>query len=231
MLTVVAPSLWSHERELRLPGGVVLPVRSTIVRLGSGRLWVCSPAALGPELEAELSRLGEVAHLVAPNLMHHLWLGEWSARFGRARVQAPPGLERKRPELRIDAPASDASAWEGEIEALPVEGAPKLEEVAFLHRPTRTLIVADLLFNVRRPRGLATTLVLGLMGTLGRLAKSRAWSMYVRDRRAHDASIARLVSRAIDRVLPCHGDVVNDDARPALLAALGVSEVNATAAA
>ena len=50
-LRQVTEGLWTVEDELRLPGGVCLPIRATIVALPAGELLVHSPTPLRGELK------------------------------------------------------------------------------------------------------------------------------------------------------------------------------------
>lgn len=123
-------------------------LRSTVVDLGGGSLFVHSPAQLAAAREAVRS-LGSVAHLVSPNKLHHLFLGEWKAAFPAATLHAPPGLRAKRPDLRFDADLGDepAAAWSAVLDQRVVRGSFFMEEVVYLHRPSRTLLVGDLIEN------------------------------------------------------------------------------------
>ena len=107
-----------------------------------------------------------------------------------------------------------------------VAGAPKLNEVAFFHRSTGTLLVSDLLFNVTHPANFMTGLVLSMAGTKGRLAMSRAWRGYTKDKRALKASLEKILAWPFTRILPAHGEVFEDPAavekaRAAMVWALG----------
>jgi hypothetical protein len=104
-------------------------------------------------------------------------------------------------------------------------GAPGLNETVFLHRPSRSLLVSDLLFNVQEPANFVTGLVLRVMGTHGRLAMSRAWRRYTRDRQALKASLEKMLAWDFTRILPAHGAIhesadAPDRARAALAWAL-----------
>src|SRR5262245_48319900 len=59
--------------------GMRLTSTMVVLRLGDGSLLVDSPVALTPERRAAVEALGPVAHLYAPDLFHHLRLGDWSA--------------------------------------------------------------------------------------------------------------------------------------------------------
>ena len=62
----------------------------------------------------------------------------------------------------------------GGIDQILIEGAPKLSEVVFFHRASRSLLVSDLFFNVTEPETWATGLLLRMMGTYKRFGRSRA---------------------------------------------------------
>lgn len=221
-LALIAPEVWSAAHEVRLPGGVRLPARMTVIRLPSRELLVHSPIPADGALAAEIAALGPVAHVVAPCLLHHLFVAGWRERHPAARFHAAPGLADKRPDLRFDETLSEQAplAWRGVVDQLVVRGQPRLNEVVFLHRPTRTLLVSDLVFNVARPRPLATELVLRLMGTHRGLAMSRLWRRFTRDRAAARASIETIVGWDFDRLVMGHGEPVLQGARPAFTAAV-----------
>src|SRR5262245_38782552 len=91
--------LWTIERKLKMPGGITLPVRTTVVRLQSGALVVLSPPKLDADLEGWLRRQGEVAAVVAPNTFHHLFVGEYPLVFSSAQIFVAPGLSRRVPTV------------------------------------------------------------------------------------------------------------------------------------
>src|SRR5271170_8206523 len=95
MLHLIADDVWGHEQDLRLPGGLPLPCRATVIRLRDGGLVLHSPLAIDDATARELAALGEVRALVAPNCVHWLFLKGAMERFPRARVFGAPGLERK----------------------------------------------------------------------------------------------------------------------------------------
>jgi hypothetical protein len=222
-LTAITADIWTARRSMRFPGGVSLPIQMTVVRLPSSGLLLHSPVAIDDALAAELAAIGPVMQVVAPNLLHHVHLTACLRRYPDARLYAPQGLARKRPDLRIDGLLADEAppAWAEVMDQHLIKGAPRLDEVVFCHRRTGTLIATDLVFNVRDPQGWATRLALRSFGTLGRFAQSRLWRWwYAQDRAAVRASLAKILSWDFDRVLMAHGDPVETDARERLRAAL-----------
>ena len=100
-LVQFAEGIWLGSDPVRIVG---MPLASTmtVLRLGAGELLLYSPVAMTAERRAAVEALGRVAHLYAPNLFHHRWIGDWAAAFPSARMHAPAGLAKKRRDLRID---------------------------------------------------------------------------------------------------------------------------------
>jgi len=224
-LIEVAPGLWSHVHRHRLPGGATLQGRMNVVRLGDGTTLVHSPTPVDDALTAEIAALGPVAYVVAPNCYHHLSVLPFLKRFPEAKVYGAPGLAHKRPDLLLAGTLDDGAAapWADALDQIVLGGAPKLNEVVFLHRASRSLLVTDLLFNMTAPDNWMTGLVLRLMGTYKRFGPSRLlrWRL-TKDRLALKASVERMLAWDFGRVLPGHGAVFEaPDARERTRAALG----------
>jgi hypothetical protein len=215
MLLNVAPELWTATHTLSFPGGVRLPIRMTIARLPGQQLVVHAPMPLTDALAAEVAALGAVRHVVAPNCMHHLFVKPWLDRHPEAKLFGAPGLARKRGDLAFAGVLGQGSPpWADALEPAPIDGAPRLGEFAFFHRASGSLVVTDLLFNVTAPETWGTGLALRLMGTKGKLAMSRAWRFYTKDRRALKTSVGRVLDWPFVRILPAHGEVfAAEDAR------------------
>jgi hypothetical protein len=139
--------LWLADGAAVHVAGFRYPTRSVVVRLSGGGLLVWSPVALTPALRADVDALGIVQHLVAPNSLHHLFLNQWRDAYPAARLHAPPGLRRKRPDIAFHGDLDDAAAtpWAGDLEQVTVSGNLITTEVVFYHLASRTLLFADLL--------------------------------------------------------------------------------------
>lgn len=136
--------------------GFPYPTRMAVARLSDGSAWVWSPVALTDGLVESVEAIGPVRHIVSPNKIHHLFLSEWAERWPDAMVYAPPGLARKRTDLRFDAELGDGPdpAWAADIDQVIFRGSLALEEVTFFHRASRTAIFCDLI--QRFPEAAAT---------------------------------------------------------------------------
>lgn len=220
-IQTLAPDVYAVSSRVQVAPGFALPLRSTVVRGHDGGLVIVAPSAFDDETVSFITALGPVRAIVAPNRLHHLSLAAASARWPAASVYAAPGLAEKVRSVRIHQTLSDdVGALDDDLTTLAVQGAPALSEFVLFHRPSKTLLVTDLVFNVREPSGWLTPLVLRAVGAHRRLAQSRALRLMVRDRAAAAASARRLLELDFDRLVMAHGEVVETDARTQLEAAL-----------
>ena len=219
-LTNVADGVWIASAPVGIVG-MRLTTTMTVLALGDGSLLLVSPIAATPGLVAAVEELGRVAHLYAPNTFHHMWIGEWAAAFPSARVHAPAGLARKRRDLRIDRVhgSGPEPAFAGVVDEVPIEGF-RLEESVLVHRPSGTLVVADLAHNVGRPEGAWAAFYTKSMGFYDRVGLSRVlrWTAFS-DRSAARRSVDELLSRPFARMIVGHGAPVARGAREGLASA------------
>jgi hypothetical protein len=219
-LTPFAEGVWVSTAPVRFLG-LELTSTMTVLRLGDGSLLLHSPVTMTTERRAAVDALGAVAHLYAPNLYHHLYVGQWAAAFPSARLHAPPGLAKKRPDLRVDRVHGSAPepAFAGTVDEQPIDGF-RLQESVLLYRPASTLLVADLVHNNGRPQHGWTRLYTRTMGfydrvALSRLIRATAFS----NRAAARRRVKELLSRPFDRVIVGHGAPLETEAQEALAAA------------
>ena len=189
-----------------------MPLASSVIRLADRSLLVYSPIRIDDAQAVAIEAQGEVRHIVAPNLLHHLHVESASERWPRAIVHGAPGHAVKRADLRFDRELV-SGPLDASVDVEVIGGAPKANEAVLFHRPSGALVCADLLFNVTRPENLRTRLALALTGVGGgELRQSRLWRVLAKDRVAVRASIDRVLGWPITTVLPVHGDPVAIDA-------------------
>jgi hypothetical protein len=216
MLERLDEGLWVAPAPLKFIG-FRLGTRMTVVRLPGGDLWVHSPIALTPELRAEVDALGAVRHIVAPNLYHHLFAGQWRAAYPSASLWGPAALARKRKDLKLTSTLEQVSAapWASELAPLHIDGC-ALDETVFVHRPTRTLVASDITENFATSPHWPTRTYLKIAGIHGRVGFSRLLRFLYRDHRAARHSIDTLLAQDFDRIVHAHGDVIPGGGKPAL---------------
>jgi hypothetical protein len=209
--------LWVAQSPLRFLG-VELGARMTVIRLAGSRLLVHSPIAPATELVREVRALGQVAYIVAPNRFHHLFVGDWQAAFPEASVYVAPGLERKRPDLKIAGLLTGVpeAGWADTIDQVSLGGIPLTNEVVFFHRPSATLIASDLAFNIGSSSPLLTRMTFRMAGTYGRLSPTPLERVLVRDRPAFRGSLTRVLQWPFGRVVVAHGEISERNGRDEL---------------
>jgi hypothetical protein len=225
----VADGVWIVDSGPQRIMGLELPVRMTVIRLGGGGLWLHSPTRFRPALRDALGRIAPVEHLVAPNIAHWTHARTWQQEFPQATSWAAP-LLRLRPQVklsgfRVDHDLADAAPaeWAGEIDQVVISGVAGYREVAFLHRPTRTAILTDLVANIEGDRlPLATRTFARLNGML---APDGRAPLYLRasvllNRSEAAAAVRRVLDWAPERVIFAHGSWFRQDGAGSLARSL-----------
>jgi hypothetical protein len=208
VLDALADDVWTVTRPLRF-FGVEVGTRMTVVRLAGGGLFVHSPVALDPALREAVDALGPVTAIVAPNLLHHLFVGAWASAYPGASVWACPGLEAKRKDVAWSGVLGDAPEppWSGSLDQVFFGALPMQNEVVFFHPTTKTLISSDLVFDLAsHPSGLTRALA-SLIGHR-RPGPTVLERLMIRDRDAARAQIGRIAAWEPDRLVLAHGPIV-----------------------
>jgi hypothetical protein len=199
--------------------GLSLGARMTVLRLPDGSLALHSPVPIDDALAREIAALGEVAHVIAPSLFHHVYAGPAAQRYPKARVHAAAGLAKKRPDLRIDAELGEGTRLGDGIVAIPIEGC-MLGETVLVHERSGSVVSADLVENFQTAEDRFTRLYLKAAGIHGKPGWSRLLRMVYRDRKAARRSLDRLLELPWDRAVISHGDVLETNARAVVRDAL-----------
>lgn len=222
--------------------------RATIVKLQSGTLAVFSPTPLTPVVKSTISSLSTssspVSYLIAPDLEHHMNLSAWFTAYPSAHVIAPEGLAEKRAEAnRTDKSVTIipfktiftakeklsikvSEEFDKEFDYEFVDSHPN-KEIVFHHKPSKTLIEADYLFNLPATEqysktgidptsGWVTKLFAGLENTKGEATwqKRMLWYVFSKsDRKGFGESAKRINAWGFENLVPCHGDVFLGDGK------------------
>lgn len=214
MLRSIGDGIWVLDHPMRMPGGIEIGTRSTWVRLADGSLLLHSPGPMTEEQLEGVRALAPVSAIVAPNAFHHLFLERAAACFPAAEIHGVAGVQDKVPALSMQRLSGEAApVWKGILEQEVVGGAPRMDEVVCFHPASRTLLLVDLCFNMRRFDNRRTGWFLHLAGAHGRFGPSRLARSMIRDRAALRASVDRMLAWDFDRVVVTHGDVVETGGR------------------
>ena len=224
MLTEIDRDIWIAEGPSVSFFGFPYPTRMTLVRLSDGGLWLCSPIELTDALADAVRALGPVQHLVSPNKIHHLFLGQWAQAWPEAKLWASPGLAQRRRDLSFDGELGDVAepAWESDIDQLIFRGSFALEEVVFFHRASRSAIITDLVqkFDPATQRGWRGLLMQldGLVGPEGSTPRELRLTFW--NRRAAREALRKALGWNPQRLIIAHGQWVRENGREALARSL-----------
>ncbi|EER41355.1 hypothetical protein I7I53_00670 [Histoplasma capsulatum var. duboisii H88] len=219
-------------------GHVRIGGRCTIVRLQNGPLAVFSPVALTQGARDAVNSLGgNVKYIIAPDMEHHIFLTPWKEAYPDAQIIAPEGLQEKRekkPETKGivfdhiftavnkgDFKVSDEFHADFDVEY--VNSHPG-RDIVLLHKSSKTLIEADLIFNLpateqfsksgeSATKGILTKIISTLQSTKppAKGQKRLIWYLLsARDRKGFAQSVATIDGWNFDRIIPCHGDIIEN---------------------
>ncbi|MCX4028652.1 DUF4336 domain-containing protein [Endozoicomonas sp. SM1973] len=209
MLKQLAENLWTVESGMRFLGADIA-LRMTVVRLSDSKLVLISPVVLDEALVDALNQLGDIAYIVAPNLMHHLYAEQAKQHFPEAKLLVAPGLPDKRKDLAFDYVFDNHSfqPWQGELNHFVFTALPLLNEVVFFHSASNSLIVTDLVCNIQKADRSLFSLYLRLSGVLGKLAMSRLFRLLMRNKAHAREQLQQVLHWNFERIVMAHGEVI-----------------------
>jgi hypothetical protein len=211
--TRLAEGVWSLERHLRMPGGPLLPSRTTIVKLSPTSVAVISPPPAHEETFQMIDALGTVAALIAPNSFHYLYVNDAVRRYPDATLYLAPGLQERIATLPpgVDLAESTPSPDLERVILRPPHG---VSEVLLFHRPSRILILSDLAFNLVHVDRSFDRVFWRAFGVSREFGPSRtARLMLLNDRSVVRPVLRRILEWPFERIHVAHGEVVQTDAR------------------
>jgi len=200
-------TLLDSERQMPL---MKLPVRSVLANLSTGRVLISPGSRLKIE---QLRSLGQVDDIVANNCFHSAGMAKAKSVFPQAREWGVPGLKF---------PTLEESTWphNQEMPFVFFAGVPKYNETVFIHKKSRTLICADLVFNLTDAQGFGAWMIFGMFGTYRRFGVSKFLIHLMVDRAAFEKSLGKLFQHDFDNILMAHGHPIIGGAKEKLLNAL-----------
>lgn len=211
----VAENVWVFDDAPIEALGMRLPIRMTVIRLAGGDLLLHSPTRYSPELRDSLRELGAIRYLLAPSIAHWMFIPDWQKAVPEAITLAVPGLARRGPVrkagLRINGELTDSATqgWGDEIETVLIS-APLFAEAALFHRPSRTLVLTDLVQNLP-PGEVPAASLLGNAAPDGKAPFYLRALLHMAGRGAEQAA-ARLIGFAPQSVIFAHGEWFERDA-------------------
>ncbi|KAJ6532693.1 hypothetical protein DFH09DRAFT_1181988 [Mycena vulgaris] len=196
--------------------------RSTAIRLSTGDVWVLASTPLTHDTKAAIDKLGPVKWIMAGDAVHHMFLGQFKTAYPEAKIIGVEALiaKKKAEGLKLDgaygADAADTKyGFEDEIYACYFSGFAN-KDVAWFHAASKTLIVADLLFNLpgkeqySKSKSSSKVPIFGTLDPWGSVHKHFVWGQG-KDKAAMTRDAKTVLAWAPERIIMCHGDVIETD--------------------
>lgn len=214
LTAVVDDKIWTLDRPVWF-SGVRMRARTTVVRLDDGSLLLHSPAPPTDALAEQLRALGPVRWLMVPNCFHHLGAPAAAAYFPEAQVVGPASALNRNKALRLHVDIHDAQfgAQVPEFEALPLLGVPFLDETVLYHRPTQTLLGADIVFCAGAKDHWTLRCAARITGCYERVRVPPDVRKKIPDKTAAARSIHAMLERPAQRLIVGHADVIEEGGR------------------
>ncbi|MAD46251.1 MAG: hypothetical protein CMI02_01405 [Oceanospirillaceae bacterium] len=216
-MEALADHIWIFDGETVPFFTLPYSTRMTVVRLPGERLWVHSPIRLTDSLQQEVSALGKVEWLIAPNHLHHLFISDWAQAFPDAQTYGTREVAKKRPDIDFTGLLTEHGQypWHSDIEQLLFTGSPAMQECVFFHRASSTLILTDLIenFNPRHFTPLKRLLarLSGILAPNGKTPIDWRTSFLFGKHRARQ-HVQTILNWQPQRIVMAHGEIIREKA-------------------
>ncbi len=211
----VAENLWVSRYRMSLLGAD-LGRTVTIIRLG-GQVVIHSTAPFTAGDAAAIRELGDPTWLIEATCTHDTFSLQARAALPEADFYVPPGFPVTGGGMPPRPLTQPPPEWDGQLEVLALGGMPRLGEHVFLHVTTKTLVLADLVFNVPPTAGAWLRFLLkAFFGLQSGPGVSRLLLSQVKDRAAFTQSLQQMMQWDFDRVIVGHGDIIESGGKEIL---------------
>jgi len=229
----VHPEIWTFTQPFTRSGFVKIGLRGTVIKLKSNDLFVFNPVNAeqdGEAIKRKLDEIGKVKWIVCPDLKHNLFAKKYKEWYPDAQVIGMEGLPEKKKDLHFDIVYGqnfNTQKWgfEDEIDSAYFSGFVN-KDVAYFHRASKTLVVADLLWNLPANEAYSMTNTSPKSGIFSRFANNvmnpySSWQRGflkfagMKDKDAMKRDVQKVLSWDFERILMCHGDPIEKDAKEA----------------
>lgn len=213
-LKIISEGIWFQSYPLSIMG-MEIGRNVTIIRLQSGDLIIHSTAPFEPEDVAAIKELGNPRWLIDVTNFHNTYTAEGVAAFPDIPYLATEGFNA--PGDITPGRLTMQPEWEGELRIFPIEGMRKVNPVAIYHIPTKTLIVADLIFNLSPASSPWTRFGMKAISAVRPgPSMSRLYRSMIKDETAFATSVKTIVALDFEKLIVAHGAPILEEPRQIL---------------
>jgi hypothetical protein len=188
------------------------PRRMTAVALSGGRSAIFSAMALDDRGMRRIEALGAPSFLIVPNGFHRTDAFSWKQRYPQMKVVCPPGAA-KRVAKAVTVDATTDILDDDQVQFLIVPGTGEAEAALSVRRADgTTLVVNDIIANVRHPPGFGAQVMARLFGfgvKRPQVPREVKW-LFLKDRSALAAQLREWAAvPELRRLIPSHGEIID----------------------
>ncbi|GAA5829244.1 hypothetical protein JCM3766R1_001034 [Sporobolomyces carnicolor] len=210
--------------------------RSTAIKLRSGNVWLAASHPLCPETLQTIVAMGPVKHIAMFDAEHGMYTESYHKAFPDAKLYFPPSATKKwKSAGLLSDNATNVFTYgegkgdpfeadtNGEIKSADFTKAHLNEDIAFYHAPTKTLIEADLLMNLPPQEQYSKTSQRNSIPLLSKVTpgsgihQKMLWYLVSKDKQEMSRAAKEVAAWDFDRLIPCHGDVIEPGGKKAWL--------------
>ncbi|KAF8327438.1 uncharacterized protein EI90DRAFT_2975088 [Cantharellus anzutake] len=219
----IAPGLVTFSRPFRRFGAPI-GGRSTAIRLSSGDVFLIASTQLDQATKETIESLGKVKYIIAIDAEHTIFVESYQNAYPEAKLIGVETLDKRKPHLRWDHlyTSNNPPPFSQLPPDISTQFFPSFinKDLAILHKPSRTLLVADLLWNLpaREQNGLPTDYknwFHSLMSPGTRFQRAFLWLASIKDGKAMSRDAKVVDGWDFNRIIPCHGDVIETGGKEA----------------
>ena len=146
------------------------------------------------------------------------FIGDYFQAYPAAKIYASPGLPEKRKDLKFRYILKDSPEieWQAELDQIIFFGHPALQEVIFYHRPSRTLIVADLVMYFDEDSTFLTRWVARLWGMYKQPIPPMDFKVTLTQKMQVRLCLERILQWDFERVILAHGGLIEKEGKKTL---------------
>ncbi|QDP01250.1 DUF4336 domain-containing protein [Thalassotalea sp. PS06] len=193
--------------------GTTLQTRMAVIKTDDNQLLIYSPIFITDAIKQSLADMGKVSWIIAPNKIHNQAVADYIAEYPDALIYGAPGLKERCPDLKVDhvLQGYQANFLDKDIDMITTAGNCFFSEILLLHKPSKTLIVADFIENMTKSTS-SMLWFFKLFGVREKPMSSPEFRLYTNDAQKAQEALEIVDSWDFQQIFLCHGELITENA-------------------
>lgn len=216
-------NIWTYESPLDVTKGI-LPftppkflgrpiIRMCVIKKETGGLIIYSPIQMSEEVIKEIKALGPIDLILGSNIFHNTYLVESNQNFQPKKCLVAPKTKKRNPAC------SELTEWDDsldletkETEYVIMKGH-IMNEIFLIHQASKTLILTDLLCDMRYGGNFFERIYALYVGVYKKLGVPKYQKLNIKDKAAFLDSMDKVLSYDFDKIILAHGKCILTDGK------------------